>query len=125
MSSSSKSWSTPSTNPKPPPPEVYLDWILEAWHDGITKDNVVNSFKTCGITTALDGRRQRMPNGCYKLAQKRVEAEAADLAERMAGFELDFDEDDVGNVSDAEIVDDTRKEGNNNAKIDCSEDSEF
>ncbi|KAH7716690.1 hypothetical protein AAVH_15873 [Aphelenchoides avenae] len=66
-----------------------------------------------------------MPNGCYKLAQKREEAEAVDLAELMAGFELDLDEDDVGNISDAEIVDDPREEGNNNAESDCSDDSDF
>ncbi|KAH7713735.1 hypothetical protein AAVH_18919 [Aphelenchoides avenae] len=52
-----------------------------------------------------------MPNGCYKLAQKREEAEAIDLAEFMAGFKLEIDEDDVGNVSDAEIVDDPREKG--------------
>ncbi|KAH7730466.1 hypothetical protein AAVH_01514 [Aphelenchoides avenae] len=66
-----------------------------------------------------------MPNGCFKLAQKREEAKAVDLAELMAGFELDLDEDDVGNVSDAEIVDYPREEWNNNAESDCSDDSEF
>ncbi|KAH7705007.1 hypothetical protein AAVH_27794 [Aphelenchoides avenae] len=101
---------TAAGNPKPPPPEVYLEWVLEAWNDGVTKDNI-------------DGNG--MPNGCYKLAQKREEAEAADLAELMAGFELDLHEDDVGNVSDAEIFDDPREEGNNNAESDCSDDSEF
>ncbi|KAH7699960.1 pogo transposable element with KRAB domain-like protein, partial [Aphelenchoides avenae] len=29
-------------NPKPPTPEEYLDWILEAWNDGVTKDIIVN-----------------------------------------------------------------------------------
>ncbi|KAH7694035.1 pogo transposable element with KRAB domain-like protein, partial [Aphelenchoides avenae] len=126
---------TAAGNPKPPTPEAYLDWILESWTDGVTKDNIVNSFKTCGITTALyrsedhlvhclkDGNA--MPNGCYKLAQKREEVEEAHLAELMAGFELDLDEDDVGNVSDAEIVDDPREEGNNNAERDFSDDSEL
>ncbi|KAH7729525.1 pogo transposable element with KRAB domain-like protein [Aphelenchoides avenae] len=126
---------TAAGNPKSPTPEVYLDWILEAWNDGVTKDNIVNSFKTCGITTALDGSEDHlihclrdangMPNGCYKLTQKREKAEAVDLGELMAGFELDLDEDDVGNVSDAEIVDDPREEGNNNAQSECSDDSEF
>ncbi|KAH7723767.1 pogo transposable element with KRAB domain-like protein [Aphelenchoides avenae] len=112
---------TAAGNPKPPPPEVYLDGILDAWNDGVTKDNIVNSFKTCGITTALDGSEDHlihclkdgngMPNGCNKLAQKREEAEAADLDELMAGFELDLYEDDVGNVSDAEIVDDPHEQG--------------
>ncbi|KAH7716856.1 pogo transposable element with KRAB domain-like protein [Aphelenchoides avenae] len=126
---------TAAGNPKPPPPEVYLEWVLEAWYDGVTKDNVVNSFKTCGITTALDGSEDHlihclkdgngMPNGCYKLAQKREEAEAEDLAQLMAGFELDLDEDDVGNVSDAEIIEDHDEEGNNNEESESSDDSDF
>ncbi|KAH7718543.1 hypothetical protein AAVH_14018 [Aphelenchoides avenae] len=66
-----------------------------------------------------------MPNGCYKLPQKREKAEAVDLAELMAGFEMDLDEDDVGNICDAEIVDDQREEGNNSVESDCSDDSEF
>ncbi|KAH7708686.1 hypothetical protein AAVH_24048 [Aphelenchoides avenae] len=104
-------------------------------NDGVTKVNIVNSFKTCGITTALDGSEGHlihclkggngMPNGCYKVAQKCEETEAVDLAELMAGFELDVDEDDVGNVRDAEIVDDPHEEGNNNAENDYSDDSDF
>ena len=69
-----------------------------------------------------------MPNGCYKLAQKREEAEAVDLAEAMAGSELDLDEDDVGNISDAEIVEDDRsdaEEGNNNEEDESSDDGDF
>ncbi|KAH7705669.1 hypothetical protein AAVH_27122 [Aphelenchoides avenae] len=66
-----------------------------------------------------------MPNGCYKLAQKREEAEAGELAELMVGFELDLDEDDVGNISDAEIVEDDREEGNNNEESKSSDDSDF
>ncbi|KAH7714719.1 pogo transposable element with KRAB domain-like protein [Aphelenchoides avenae] len=118
---------TAAGNPKPPPPEVYLDWVLEAWYDGVTKDNVVNSFKTCGITTALDGSEDDngMLNGCYKLAQKREKAEADDLAQVSAGFELDLDENDLGNISDAEIVEDDREEGNNNEESESFDDSDF
>ncbi|KAH7705174.1 pogo transposable element with KRAB domain-like protein [Aphelenchoides avenae] len=36
---------TPAGNPKPPPPELYLEWVLKAWYDGVPKDNVINSFK--------------------------------------------------------------------------------
>ncbi|KAH7700528.1 Protein W02H5.4 [Aphelenchoides avenae] len=127
---------TAACDPKPPQPEVCLDWVLEAWNDGVTKDNIVNSLKTCGITTAHDDSEDHlihclknggngMPNGCYKLTQTREEPEAADLAELMAGFELDLGEDDVGNVSHAEIVDNPREEGYNNAESDCSDDCEF
>ncbi|KAH7704383.1 pogo transposable element with KRAB domain-like protein [Aphelenchoides avenae] len=125
---------TAAGDPKPPPPEVYLEWVLEAWNHGVTKDNIVNSFKTCGITTALNGSKDHlihclndgneMPNGCYKLAQKREEVEAANRAELMVGFVLDLDEDGVGSASDAEIVDD-REEEKNNAESDCSDGCEF
>ncbi|KAH7707222.1 pogo transposable element with KRAB domain-like protein [Aphelenchoides avenae] len=75
---------------EPPPPEVYLGWVLEAWYDGVTTENVTNSFETCGLTTALDGSEDHlvhclkdgngMPDGCYKMAQKREQIEADDLA---------------------------------------------
>ncbi|KAH7695776.1 pogo transposable element with KRAB domain-like protein [Aphelenchoides avenae] len=126
---------TAAGSPKPPPPKVYLEWVLEAWNDGVTKENVADSSKCCGITTALDGSEENlihclkdengMPNGCYKLAQKREEAETGELAELMAGFDLDLDEDDVGNVSDAEIVEDHREEGNNTEESESSDDSDF
>ncbi|KAH7725628.1 pogo transposable element with KRAB domain-like protein [Aphelenchoides avenae] len=40
---------TAAGKPKPPPPELYLEWVLEACYDGVTKNNVINSFKACGI----------------------------------------------------------------------------
>ncbi|KAH7725595.1 Protein W02H5.4, partial [Aphelenchoides avenae] len=40
---------TAEGNPKPPPPGQNFEWVLEAWYDGVTKDNVINSFKACGI----------------------------------------------------------------------------
>ncbi|KAH7719081.1 hypothetical protein AAVH_13474 [Aphelenchoides avenae] len=66
-----------------------------------------------------------MPSGCYKLAQKREKAEADELAQVLAGFELDLDKDDVGNVSDADNVEEQPTEGNNNAESDFSDDSDF
>ncbi|KAH7694880.1 pogo transposable element with KRAB domain-like protein [Aphelenchoides avenae] len=116
-------------------PEVYLDWVLESLYDGVTTENVINSFKTCGITTALDGSEDHlihclkdgngMPSSCYKLAQKCEKAEADELAQVLAGFELGLDEDDVGNVSDAEIVEEQPTEGNNNGESGFSDDSDF
>ncbi|KAH7694741.1 hypothetical protein AAVH_38208 [Aphelenchoides avenae] len=40
---------TAAGNPKPLPSELYLEWVLEACYDGVTKDNVINSFRACGI----------------------------------------------------------------------------
>ncbi|KAH7711404.1 pogo transposable element with KRAB domain-like protein [Aphelenchoides avenae] len=120
--------------------QLYNHWMVHGEHEATAAGNTKppgmgGTTSTCGITTALDGSEDHlihclkdgngMPNVCYKLAQEREEAEAANLAELMAGFELDLDEDDVGNVSDAEIVDEPREEGNNNAESDCSDDREF
>ncbi|KAH7678239.1 Protein W02H5.4 [Aphelenchoides avenae] len=72
-------------NPKPPPPEVYLEWVLEAWYDGVTEYNVINSFKVCGIdaTGVADDHLVHclkegsgIPNGLYELNKAREAAEA-------------------------------------------------
>jgi hypothetical protein len=35
---------TPAGNPKPPPHEVYLDWICQAW-DSLSTEMIAKSFK--------------------------------------------------------------------------------
>ncbi|KAH7724802.1 hypothetical protein AAVH_07671 [Aphelenchoides avenae] len=66
-----------------------------------------------------------MPSGCYKLAHKREKAEADELAQVLDGFERDLDENDVGNVSDAEIDEEQPTEGHNNGESDFSDDNDF
>ena len=39
---------------KPPPWEVIVEWILRAWND-ISCGTIRKSFKSCELTTALDG----------------------------------------------------------------------
>ncbi|KAH7713702.1 Protein W02H5.4 [Aphelenchoides avenae] len=87
-----------------------LEWVLKAWYDGVTKENVINSFKACGIgaigTTddhlihcLKDGNG--IPNDLYQLTKARDAAEAQELAEILAGFEIKAkDEDDTGHVSE-------------------------
>ncbi|KAH7695893.1 Protein W02H5.4 [Aphelenchoides avenae] len=83
---------------------------------GVTKDNVINSFKACGIG-AIGGTDDHLihclkecngvPNGLYELTKTRVATEVQELAEILAGFEIEApDEDDTGHVSDVEVVDD-------------------
>ncbi|KAH7697254.1 pogo transposable element with KRAB domain-like protein [Aphelenchoides avenae] len=107
---------TAAGNPKPPPPELYLEWVMEAWYDGVAKDNVLNSFKACGIG-AIGGADDHLihllkegngiPDGLHELAKARQAAEAQELAEILAGFEIEApDEDDTGHVSDVEVIDD-------------------
>ncbi|KAH7718711.1 pogo transposable element with KRAB domain-like protein, partial [Aphelenchoides avenae] len=91
---------------KPLPPELYLGWVLEAWYDGVTKDNVIKSFKACSIGAigeaddhlihcSKDGNG--IPYGLYELTKAREAAEAQKLAEILAGFEIKApDEDETG-----------------------------
>ncbi|KAH7717031.1 hypothetical protein AAVH_15545 [Aphelenchoides avenae] len=66
-----------------------------------------------------------MLNGCYKLAQNCEQADADNLAQILAGFELDLDEDDVSNVSNAEIDEDQLGEGNNKGESEFSDNSDL
>ncbi|KAH7710698.1 Protein W02H5.4 [Aphelenchoides avenae] len=101
-----------------PETTVYLEWVLEAWYDGVTKDNVINFFRVCGID-ATGGADDHLihclkegsgiPNGLYELNKAREAAEAQELAEILARFEIEApEEDDTGHVSDVEVVDDER-----------------
>ncbi|KAH7709993.1 pogo transposable element with KRAB domain-like protein [Aphelenchoides avenae] len=96
--------------------EKYKHWVMEAWYDGVTKDNVINSFKACGIG-AIGGVDDHLilclkegngiPNGLHVLDKAREAAEARELAEILTGFEIEApDEDDTGHVSDVEVIDD-------------------
>ncbi|KAH7717326.1 hypothetical protein AAVH_15274 [Aphelenchoides avenae] len=78
-------------------------------------EDVNNSFKACGrryrgaddhlIHCLKDG--SGIPNGLYELTKACEAAEAQELAEALAGFEIEApDEDDTGHVSDVEVVDD-------------------
>ena len=45
---------TPSRKKKPPTRNLALRWVHEAWQE-ILAEMVMKSFKTCGISNALDG----------------------------------------------------------------------
>ncbi|KAH7695208.1 pogo transposable element with KRAB domain-like protein, partial [Aphelenchoides avenae] len=58
---------TAGGNPKPPPHEVYLQWIVDAWKS-IPREALAAWFNTCGITIALNGSEDHLihcikPNG--------------------------------------------------------------
>ncbi|KAH7695225.1 Protein W02H5.4, partial [Aphelenchoides avenae] len=120
---------------------LHLEWVTEAWYDGVTKDNVINSFKACGIG-AVGGADDLLihslkegigiPNGLYELAKAREAAEAQELAEILAGFEIEApDEDDTGHVSDVEVIDDETaasdedNSGSEDENHNFSDDSDF
>ncbi|KAH7673050.1 pogo transposable element with KRAB domain-like protein, partial [Aphelenchoides avenae] len=101
----------------PPPPETYLQWVLDAW-EAVKEDVIIRSFKACGISTEIGGSEDAlihylkegngMPNGVGSLVQARHEANAQDLEEIMHGLELeapeDPDDDAADNASDVSVI---------------------
>ena len=47
---------TPSGKKRAPSKELVLQWIHKAWQE-IPADLVANTFKSCGISNALDGTK--------------------------------------------------------------------
>ncbi|KAH7707787.1 hypothetical protein AAVH_24976 [Aphelenchoides avenae] len=107
----------------------------------ITKENAINSFKACGIG-AIGGADDHLihclkdgngiPNGLYELTKAREASEAQELAEILAGFEIEApDEDDTGHVSDIEVIDDEsaasgdENSGSEDGNHNLSDDSDF
>ncbi|KAH7708478.1 pogo transposable element with KRAB domain-like protein [Aphelenchoides avenae] len=93
---------TTAGNPRPPPPETYLQWVLDAW-EAVKDYVIIRSFKACGISTKLDGSEDAlihclkegndMPGGVAPLVQARQGAQAKDLPELMQGLEVESPED--------------------------------
>jgi hypothetical protein len=89
---------TAGNNPRAPAPEIYLNWIYEAWQS-LSKEAIANSFKTCGITNSTDGSEDdsihcfkqngQVPNGRQLLREARENAEVRVVLEE----EIDEDED--------------------------------
>ncbi|KAH7706045.1 Protein W02H5.4 [Aphelenchoides avenae] len=103
---------TTDGNPRPPPPETYLQWVLDAW-EAVKEDVIIRSFKACGISTKVDGSEHAlihclkegngMPNGVASLVRARQQAQTHDLPKLMQGLEVEASEDpedDAGNDSD-------------------------
>ena len=58
---------TRNGNMKAPSRSVICDWVKNSW-DSIPSDTVKNSFKSCAITTALDGSEDSSIH-CFKEGQ--------------------------------------------------------
>ncbi|CAJ0929716.1 unnamed protein product, partial [Mesorhabditis belari] len=87
----------------------YLQWITDAWND-LDKDLIAGSFKSCGITVAIDGSEDDQiscfkPNGAVpeavsKLLQARNDEMVAQLLDEI---DLGEDEENKDYESDASI----------------------
>ncbi|KAH7680491.1 pogo transposable element with KRAB domain-like protein [Aphelenchoides avenae] len=92
---------TAGGNPKAPDMLVCLKWVVNAWNS-LPPELVAQSFKTCGLTNALDGSEDDqihcfkptgpVPEGLEMLKQKRQEAAAEDLAQLVEEIDLKQDE---------------------------------
>jgi hypothetical protein len=100
---------TSGGNPRPPPMTIYLNWIYEAWKS-IPGEAIANSFKTCGITNALDGSEDNDIH-CFKadgpipsclpiLQQARLSKQLNDFL--MEEIDLEQDEEN-GYLSDTSL----------------------
>ena len=58
---------TPAGNMRAPPRREIVKWILVAW-DGLDKKFIINSFKSCGLTVAVDGSEDGHVH-CFKKKQ--------------------------------------------------------
>ena len=86
---------------------IYLEWIVKAW-DSIPKEAISKSFKTCGVTNAVDGSEDNeihcfkpdgpVPTGRDLLKQARAEKKIIELVE-----EIDLAEDENNNVYDTHV----------------------
>ena len=100
---------TPAGNMRAPDKLTCLKWVIKAW-DSVTTEVVVNSFKACGISVAVDGSED---SAIHCLKQGGVAAEAASeiarlTAEILAG-EATPDEDPFADLDEA---DEMELEGN-------------
>nr|CAD2184679.1 unnamed protein product [Meloidogyne enterolobii] len=95
-------------NPRPPPIQTYMQWIVEAWNV-VTKENIINSFKYCGLTNKTNGAEDGEIH-CFKIngpvSEGRAQLRQARLDNELAKIfeEIDLEEDvENGNESDNSI----------------------
>ena len=91
----------------------YLDWICKSWN-AVDKDVIRNSFKICGLTTALDGsedttihcfKDKDMAFGLDLLREARSKQQTeAELRVALEVVDLSDDHEASQDVSDLSIV---------------------
>ena len=77
---------TPAGKKKAPSRNQVLRWIKQSWNE-IPEEMVSWSFKTCGISNALDGTED---DAVYKEETPEIDGEEEDMEEE---FDTDSDED--------------------------------
>ena len=92
---------TKGGNQRAPPMTLYLDWVVDAW-EGLSRELIEKSFKSCGITNALDGSEDdlihvfkpdgELPNRLQALKDARANRQTDDLAEQINQIDLNQDE---------------------------------
>ena len=78
---------------KPPPRNIIVEWILSACND-ISCETIRKSFKSCALTTVLDGDEDDQIH-CFKPEENQFVAILGDIAEATL-TEMLIDEDEEG-----------------------------
>ena len=92
---------------------VYLQWVVDAW-ESITPEDIVKSFKDCGISVATDGSEDdsihclkpdgMCPGGRQKLTLARMDIEMEEALVELVE-EIDLEQDIANdNLEDAEVA---------------------
>lgn len=94
----------------PIPPEVYLEWVVQAW-DGVSQEVIRRAFTCCGLCLPTDGSRDceiaclaQIPDGLERL--KSAREAYSQRTQLNSGSEDDEDEEEPEEKSggDREIV---------------------
>jgi hypothetical protein len=74
---------------------IFLNWIMRSWH-GIPDASIIQTFKSCGVTSAVDGsedaqillfKQNKSSDGVALLQQKRQSANQELLTSFFEAFE--------------------------------------
>ena len=94
-------------NPRPPPMDTYLQWVIDAW-EGLSADLIRASFKSCGITNNVDGTEDELVH-CFKphgpIPEGLQVLKAQTIADVQPPVAIPEDEHDEQEVQMLEVVD--------------------
>lgn len=101
---------TKGNNMRAPTIDDYLQWVVDAWEQ-LPKQLIVDSFKGCGLTTALDGSEddeihcfkshRPIPTGVELLQHTRTESVLDKLVQQI---EIEEKQDETGYDTDASVI---------------------
>lgn len=102
---------TDGGNMRSPPLNEWLNWLVLAW-ESLPQETIVNSFKVCGITNAIDGSEDEqihcfkangpIPTGHESLRRAHNERLINDLGDIFGDIDF-FQDEENGILSDGSL----------------------